>query len=114
MNTQNNYTNDETRELFDGFAEQIRNAASSNGWERAHETDETMTFGKEEKAFGITYIKNQARLIAHVGLHVIMEENQNYDELFKKANDLPFCHEMFAAIMSVYDIKQQNENNQNK
>ena len=74
MNTQNNYTNNETRELFDGFAEKIHNAAYSNRWERAHETNETITFTKEEKAFGITYIKNQERLIAHVGLHVIMEK----------------------------------------
>ena len=75
---------------------------------------ETITFYKEDKAFGITYLKNKARLIAHVGLHVIMEENEYYEELFKKANELPFSHEMLAAIMSVYDIKHQNENNQNK
>ena len=114
MNIQKNSTKTETQELSDGFADEVRKSAYSNKWERVHETDETITFAKEEKAFGITYIKNQERLIAHVGLHVIMEENQKYDELFKKANDLPFSHEMFAAIMSVYDIKQQNENNQNK
>ena len=114
MNTLKNSTKTETQELSDGFAEEVRRLAYSSKWERVHETDEAITFHKEDKAFGITYIKNQARLIAHVGLHVIMEENEYYEELFKKANELPFSHEMFAAIMSVYDIKHQNENNQNK
>ena len=111
MNTQKNSTKTETQKLSDGFADEVRKSAYSNEWERAHETDETITFAKEEKAFGITYIKNQARLIGHVGLHVIMEENENYDDLFKKANALPFSHEMFAAIMAVYDIKHNQKNN---
>ena len=114
MNTLKNSTKTETQKLSDGFAEEVRNAGYSNGWERIHETDDTITFAKEEKAFGITYLKNQARLIAHVGLHVIMEENEHYNKLFTKANDLPLSHEMLAAIMSVYDIKHQNENNQKK